>query len=157
VATRWQLVERARFAPKRRWEDGFPNLRLESRPEMNERWLPVLAAALGFFGGVAGAAVGGYVANEGQERRFEAERAARLRVLRTEAYRTFLRAAEREREDYNRDNTLPTRPATRLLWSPAVRRSGRRQHNSLRSLTRTSAKTSSKRGVRRSSTWQKQT
>lgn len=106
MATRWQLVERARFAPKRRWEDGFPNLRLESRPEMNERWLPVLAAALGFFGGVAGAAVGGYVANEGQERRFEAERAARLRVLRTEAYRTFLRAAEREREDYNRDNTL---------------------------------------------------
>lgn len=73
---------------------------------MNERWLPVLAAALGLFGGVAGAAVGGYVANEGQERRLEAQRAAQLRDLRIDTYGAFLRAAEREREDYSRDNTV---------------------------------------------------
>jgi hypothetical protein len=41
---------------------------------MSERWLTVLAAVLGLLGGMAGAAVGGYVANQGQEQRFEHER-----------------------------------------------------------------------------------
>jgi hypothetical protein len=41
---------------------------------MSDRWLPVVAAILGVLGGVAGAAVGGYVANKGQEQRLEAER-----------------------------------------------------------------------------------
>jgi Methylmalonyl-CoA mutase len=38
--------------------------------------MPILAAGLGVLGGIAGAFIGGYVANEGQERRFEKERAA---------------------------------------------------------------------------------
>jgi hypothetical protein len=63
---------------------------------MNDRWLPVLAAILGVLGGVAGAAVGGYVANKGQEQRFAEERAARIRDLRIQTYVTFLRAAENE-------------------------------------------------------------
>lgn len=63
---------------------------------MTDRWLPVLAAVLGILGGVAGAAVGGYVANKGQEQRFEEERATRIRELRIAAYGSFLRAAENE-------------------------------------------------------------
>jgi hypothetical protein len=45
---------------------------------------------------MAGAAVGGYVANEGQEQRFEHERATELRDLRIDTYVKFLRAAEGE-------------------------------------------------------------
>ena len=63
---------------------------------MAERWIPVLAATLGLLGGIAGAAVGGYVANKGQEQRFEEERAARIREVRLETYVRFLRAAENE-------------------------------------------------------------
>jgi len=63
---------------------------------MGERWIPVLAAALGLLGGVAGAAVGGYIANQGQEQRFEEERAARIRDLRVDTYVRFLRAVEDE-------------------------------------------------------------
>ena len=66
---------------------------------MNDRWLPVLAAILGVLGGVAGAAVGGYVANKGQEQRFEAERASRMLDQRIDAYVRFLRAAENESRD----------------------------------------------------------
>jgi CHASE1-domain containing sensor protein len=64
---------------------------------MSERWLTVLAAVLGLLGGMAGAAVGGYVANQGQEQRFEHERETELRDLRIDTYVKFLRAAERER------------------------------------------------------------
>jgi hypothetical protein len=64
---------------------------------MTERWIPVLAATLGLVGGVAGAAVGGYVANQGQEQRLEEERAARIRELRIATYTEFLRAAETEK------------------------------------------------------------
>jgi CHASE1-domain containing sensor protein len=63
---------------------------------MNDRWLPVFAAILGVLGGVAGAAVGGYIANKGQEQRFEAERASQMLDQRTDAYVRFLRAAENE-------------------------------------------------------------
>ena len=63
---------------------------------MPERWLTVLAAVLGLLGGMAGAAVGGYVANEGQEQRFEHERARELRDLRINTYVKLLRAAEGE-------------------------------------------------------------
>ena len=66
---------------------------------MNERWLPVLAAILGVLGGVAGAAVGGYVANQGQERRLEAERASRMLDRRINAYVELLRAAENESDE----------------------------------------------------------
>jgi len=63
---------------------------------MGERWIPVLAAALGLIGGVAGAVAGGYIANQGQEQRFEEERAARIRDLRIDTYVRFLRAIEDE-------------------------------------------------------------
>ena len=64
---------------------------------MAERWFPVLAAVLGLLGGIGGAAVGGYVANKGQEQQFEEERAARIRDERLDTYVRFLRAAENER------------------------------------------------------------
>jgi hypothetical protein len=63
---------------------------------MADRWLPVLAAVLGLLGGIGGAAVGGYVANKGQEQQFEEERAARIRDVRLQTYVSFLRAAENE-------------------------------------------------------------
>lgn len=63
---------------------------------MSERWIPVLAAILGLLGGVGGAAVGGFVANEGQERRFEHERATETRDRRMETYVKFVRAVEDE-------------------------------------------------------------
>jgi hypothetical protein len=66
---------------------------------MNDRWLPVLAAILGVLGGVAGAAVGGYVANKGQEQRLEAERDSRMLDQRLDAYVRFLRAVENEASD----------------------------------------------------------
>ena len=66
---------------------------------MNDRWLPVLAAILGVLGGVAGAAVGGYIANKGQEQRFDAERASRMLDQRIDAYVRFLRAAENEADE----------------------------------------------------------
>jgi hypothetical protein len=66
---------------------------------MPERWLTVLAAVLGLVGGMAGAAVGGYVANEGQEQRFEHERATEIRDLRIDTYVKFLRAAEGEHNE----------------------------------------------------------
>ena len=55
-----------------------------------------MAAVLGLLGGIAGAAVGGYIANKGQEQRFEEERAARIRDVRLDAYARFLRAVENE-------------------------------------------------------------
>ena len=64
---------------------------------MSDRWLPVLAAVLGIVGGVLGAAVGGYIANEGQEAQFKQERAERIRDLRLATYSKFLRAAENEK------------------------------------------------------------
>jgi hypothetical protein len=80
---------------------------------MSERWLPVLAAVLGLLGGLGGAAVGGYVANKGQEQRFEHERATRIRDLRIDAYVNLLRAAENERSNAPRvpDSVLLTAEA----------------------------------------------
>jgi hypothetical protein len=57
---------------------------------MNARWMPLFAAALGVLGGVGGALIGGYLANEGAERRFDQERAAQLGDQRSEAYGNFL-------------------------------------------------------------------
>ena len=62
---------------------------------MGERWVPVLAGVLGILGGMGGAAVGGYVANKGQER-FEQEQATQIRNLRIATYVKFLRAAQNE-------------------------------------------------------------
>jgi hypothetical protein len=53
----------------------------------------------GVLGGVAGAAVGGYVANKGQEQRLEPERDSRMLDQRIDAYVRFLRAVENEAND----------------------------------------------------------
>ena len=60
----------------------------------SERWIPVLAAGVGLLGGMAGALVGGWVANEGQQQRFENEQAAETRNLRLNTYAEFLKACE---------------------------------------------------------------
>ena len=57
---------------------------------MSERWIPILAAAVGVVGGVAGALIGGYVANEGQQERFESERRAQIADSRLETYGNYL-------------------------------------------------------------------
>jgi hypothetical protein len=93
---------------------------------MAERWFPVLAAVLGLLGGIGGAAVGGYVANKGQEQRFKEERAARIRDVRIDAYVKFLRAAENEKSHNSRfeDSVLYTAEAEVEL----VARSAALQH-----------------------------
>ena len=62
---------------------------------MNERWIPILAGVIGVVGGVGGAVVGGVIANEGQEKQFEKDRAAQLQDLREQTYVKFVGAAER--------------------------------------------------------------
>jgi hypothetical protein len=57
---------------------------------MDARWIPVLAAVVGVLGGIGGALIGGYVANQGQEQRFERERAAAIQDLRIDAYGALL-------------------------------------------------------------------
>jgi hypothetical protein len=61
---------------------------------MDVRWMPVLAAAIGVLGGVGGALVGSFAANEGQEAGFKRERAAAERDLRREAYGTYVGTAQ---------------------------------------------------------------
>ena len=61
---------------------------------MDARWMPLLAAGLGVLGGLGGAVVGGWLANEGQENQFESERAAAAQDLRREAYGIYLGAAQ---------------------------------------------------------------
>jgi hypothetical protein len=61
---------------------------------MYERWIPVLAAALGLLGGVGGALVGGWVANQGEQERFRSERAAERADFSRDTFVKFLAAAE---------------------------------------------------------------
>jgi hypothetical protein len=61
---------------------------------MSDRWIPVFAAVVGVIGGMGGAYIGGAVANEGQETRFERERAAALQDLRMNTYGTYLQAVD---------------------------------------------------------------
>jgi hypothetical protein len=61
---------------------------------MDARWTPILAAAIGVLGGVGGALVGGFAANEGQEKGFERERAAAIQDLRIKEYGTFIGTAD---------------------------------------------------------------
>jgi hypothetical protein len=60
---------------------------------VSERWIPVLAAVVGLLGGMGGAFIGGYVANKGQEQRFENEQEVRAEELRRTTYADFLQAA----------------------------------------------------------------
>jgi hypothetical protein len=57
---------------------------------MDARWIPVLAAVVGVLGGVGGALIGGYVANQGQQQRFKSERAAAIQDLRIDTYGALL-------------------------------------------------------------------
>jgi hypothetical protein len=57
---------------------------------MDARWIPVLAAVVGVLGGIGGALIGGYVANQGQQQRFDSERAAAIQDLRIDAYGALL-------------------------------------------------------------------
>jgi hypothetical protein len=61
---------------------------------MSERWVPLLAAAVGLLGGIGGAYVGGKVANERQQDRFENEQRVEARNIRMDAYVDFLKACE---------------------------------------------------------------
>ena len=61
---------------------------------MDARWLPILAAVLGVLGGVLGALVGGWIANEGQEDRFESERKAQIQDSRIAVYGNFVGTAD---------------------------------------------------------------
>ena len=61
---------------------------------MSERWVPLLAAVVGLLGGMGGAFVGGWVANEGQRNQFEDEQEAETRNLRIDAYVDLLDACE---------------------------------------------------------------
>jgi hypothetical protein len=56
-------------------------------------WIPVLAAALGLVGGIAGAYVGGQVSNDGQEQQFENQRTAQIQDLAIETYSNYLRTS----------------------------------------------------------------
>ena len=60
---------------------------------MSERWIPILAAVVGVLGGMGGAYIGGYVANEGQQQRFESEQDARLQDLRRDAFADLVEEA----------------------------------------------------------------
>jgi hypothetical protein len=55
-----------------------------------ERWVPVFIALLGVLGGIGGAFVGGFIANEGQDQRFKNEREAARHDLRQDAYANYL-------------------------------------------------------------------
>jgi hypothetical protein len=60
---------------------------------MNGRWVPVVAAVVGLLGGMAGAYVGGSVANNGQQQRFESEREAARQDIRQETFAKYLQVA----------------------------------------------------------------
>jgi hypothetical protein len=61
---------------------------------IDARWMPIVAAGIGLIGGLGGALVGGWLANRGQEKQFESERAAAAQELRREAYADYLGTAE---------------------------------------------------------------
>jgi hypothetical protein len=89
---------------------------------MPEHWVPVVAALLGILGGMGGAAVGGYIANRGEQQRLEHERAAEIRDLRLDTYVMLLRAAELEHAQpvETDDRVVRTAEAEVALVAPTV-------------------------------------
>src|SRR5829696_4917095 len=98
---------------------------------MSEHWVAVVAAVLGLLGGMGGAAVGGYIANRGEQQRFEHEPAAEIRDLRLDTYVMLLRAAEREHAqpvETGQMTALSGPPKRRLRSSRPPWRSEKRRH-----------------------------
>ena len=58
-------------------------------------WIPILAAALGLVGGVAGAYVGGEVSKDAQAQQFMNQRNAELQDLLIATYGSYLRASSK--------------------------------------------------------------
>jgi hypothetical protein len=88
---------------------------------MSERWLPVLAAVVGVLGGMGGAFVGGHVANEGQQRRFEEEQKLRIENLRRETYVNYVRDLENIFFIGNtREKVRAAEAAVLLVSSPSI-------------------------------------
>jgi hypothetical protein len=84
---------------------------------MDARWTPLLAAAVGFLGGVGGALIGGLLAIEAQEQQSESERAAAIENLRIDTYGDYLGSAEALVGKLSLDFSEPQRDAAlvRLL------------------------------------------
>jgi hypothetical protein len=61
---------------------------------VDTRWMPILAATVGVLGGLGGALVGGFLANQGQAEGFKRERAAARQDVRIDAYADYLGKAE---------------------------------------------------------------
>src|SRR5215218_5569917 len=55
--------------------------------------MPILAAIVGLVGGLGGAAIGGSIANEGQQQQFRNQRIADLNNLLNETYSRYLRTS----------------------------------------------------------------
>jgi hypothetical protein len=53
-----------------------------------------LAAVVGVLGGMGGAFIGGYVANEGQQQRFKEEQSVRFAELRRDTFAEYMRAIQ---------------------------------------------------------------
>ena len=109
---------------------------------MAEHWVALLAAVVGLLAAMGGAAVGGYIANKGQEQRLEQERAAEIRDLRIATYVKFLEAIEREHFEAAKtpDRLVRTAEAEVALVAPTseVRRAaGRLTTNALFGATET--------------------
>jgi hypothetical protein len=72
------------------------------------RWLPLLAALLGVVSGIAGALIGGKVANDGQEKQFRNQRIAELQDLLITDYGRYVRAAEVVADDSSKSKSIQT-------------------------------------------------
>ncbi len=60
---------------------------------MSERWIPVFAAVVGLLGGVGGAAIGGSIANNGQQDRLSQERQTHLEDVLIETFSKYVGTA----------------------------------------------------------------
>ena len=85
IANRYVSGKRARFPGASGEQEGR---------NVDERWMPILAGVVGVIGGIGGAFVGGWVANAGQQERFESERVAQLQDFKIETYANFAKELE---------------------------------------------------------------
>ena len=86
---------------------------------MSERWIPVVAAIVGVLGGMGGAFIGGYVANKGEQQRFNEEQIAQTKNFRRDTFVKFLSAAERLRFEGGTEEKLLAAEEQVSLLSPS--------------------------------------